>query len=404
MTTTRRAMFTINNPTFKDSQTLWNLGNNKELTTYLVYGAEHTNDDGSHPEQTPHFQGFIIFSKVVKKATVCSLLGGRAWVGFPKREDPSAKCANYCKKEGFYMEFGAIPGSKSHDDDELSAKQLKKDAVQWLENPENLYVRFKDVPVKLLMTPGFLNAYQARRKTLLGPDREVKVITIIGPSACGKSYASHNICPDHAKCFYGNSGAWFANADAPVLLIEEFGGQIPLQKMLTILDHYPFQLEEKGGFSPAMYSTVIITSNVTPDHWYGNFVKQGKMAEEAMRLGISLEEAERKWNESKKALYDRLGYMTSHRGTGYYREWAYAGLYSPTEELMAMRREIYAWVDSIINPQRHEAEAAHDFDEVPDTVELDAVQESFFRPPTHLPRTDDMDGIDAWAAAWYPDH
>lgn len=161
MTTTRRAMFTINNPTFKDAETLWDLGH-KQTTAYLVYGAEHV-DVG-----TPHFQGFIMFTTPKRKCDVCNILGGRAWVGFPKREDPSAKLANYCKKEGFYMEFGTLPGSKSHDDDELSAKQLKKDAVQWLENPENLYVRFKDVPVKLLMTPGFLNAYQARRKTLLG--------------------------------------------------------------------------------------------------------------------------------------------------------------------------------------------------------------------------------------------
>ena len=52
------------------------------------------------------------------------------------------------------------------------------------------------------------------------------------------------------------------------MVFEEFAGQIQLQKMLKFLDPYPMALEVKGGMRPAMYETVIITSNTRPDGWY----------------------------------------------------------------------------------------------------------------------------------------
>lgn len=225
--TTKRAMFTINNPTFKDSEKLYQLGHN-ENTKYLVYGCEH--DDGK-PDHTPHYQGFIVFKKNVRCNTVCALLGGRAYVCFPKRTDPSLRMARYCQKEGFYMQFGSLsiaPGV----DSSIKPSEMRQKAIEWLNNSDNLYTRMRDIPPDLLMTPGFITAWTARRNTLCGPDRELKIITVIGPTACGKSYAAHNLLPDSAKCFYGNNGCWFSNADAPSLLIEEFNGQIPLQKLL----------------------------------------------------------------------------------------------------------------------------------------------------------------------------
>lgn len=349
--TTKRACFTINNPTFKDSETLYALGHSDQVK-YLIYGAEH-DEHG-----TPHFQGFVVFNDSKKRDSICARLGGRAWVGFPKREDPSARCANYCKKEGFYFEFGSLPGNQGASNvqidaglDPETAKELRRKAVEWLDDPANTYTRLKDINASLLMTPGFLNAWYAKRKVLLGPDRDLTYITIVGPTACGKSYAAHNIFPDHAKVFYGNSGAWFANGDAPVLLLEEYNGQIPLQKLLSLLDHYPTQLEEKGSFSPAMYTTVVITSNITPDHWYTNFIRDARNREEAARLGISLEEAEKRWNEAKKALFDRIGFGTNFRGSGFYRAWQVDDEWGdPLEQRLRIRQEIWDWVQSIIHP------------------------------------------------------
>ena len=38
--------------------------------------------------------------------------------------------------------------------------------------------------------------------------------------------------------------------------------------MLKVLDRYPLSLPVKNGFTPALYDTVIITSNKPPHEWY----------------------------------------------------------------------------------------------------------------------------------------
>ena len=86
---------------------------------------------------------------------------------------------------------------------------------------------------------------------------------------------------------------------------------ISLQKMLKYLDPYPMALEVKGGMRPAMYETVIITSNTRPDGWYRNEEQDGKRT------------------DSLLALWDRLGFKNGNnticRTCGTYLEPAQPG-------------------------------------------------------------------------------
>lgn len=392
--TYKRICFTINNPTFKDSEALWALGHNEERRKYLIYAAEHA-DGGVDPETglplTPHFQGFLVLKTACRPRQIENLLGGRAKM--QEARSPSAQCANYCKKEHFYMEFGSLKGGA---ETELKPSELRKAAIEWLDNEDNKYVRWMDIPAHLKMTPGFLTAWEANRKVLLGPDRpNLKIITVIGPTACGKSYAAHNLFPDHAKWLPGNNGAWFSNGDAPVLLFEEFCGQIDLQKMLTLLDHYPLQLEHKGGADPALFNIVVITSNVTPDHWYGSWLKQAKLVEEARMRGIDPEEAQRKWEESKKALFDRIGFRSNKRGSGYYMEWKHSGMGDEMAETLQMRQEIWNWMEQVATaePQQEEEQAAADIATIPATDEEEAAAAE---PPAQLQRMDAEPDLFDW--------
>lgn len=419
----RRVLFTINNPTFKDAQALWELGgatvtlegNKADWSTghnprikYLIYGAEHA-DGGFDPNDghplTPHYQGFLILKNPQRISTIMKLLGGRAHPCNPGKDDPSARMANYCRKEGFYFQFGSLEGGAST---EKTPAELRKEAIAWLDNEENQYVRFKDIPKHLLFAPGFITAWETGRKTLLGPDRQLKIITIIGPTACGKSYAAHNLFPDHAKWIPGNGGAWFSNGDAPVLLFEEFAGQIPIQKMLTLLDHYPLQLEYKGSMSPALYTTVVITSNVSPDHWYANTIKNAKNIEECARLGISIDEAERRYKESLKALYDRIGFRTNKRGCGFYREWAHAyGDNQPAAqylECLHMREEIWNWMEmcaktdcSNLPDDALAAQAAIDDSATQAIMQTDEEEAAAAEPPHQMQRMDAQEDLFDWA-------
>ena len=396
--TYRRLMFTINNPTFADSEALWNLGHHKNCK-YLIYGAEH--DDGE-PGHTPHFQGFLILREPRKISCIMKLLGGRAHPTRIQEGDPSAKCANYCRKEGFYMQFGDLSGGAKS---ELKPSEMRQLAIEWLANEDNKYVRWNDIPAHLKMTPGFLTAWEANRKVLLGPDRpNLKIITVVGPTACGKSYAAHNLFPDHAKWLPGNNGAWFSNGDAPVLLFEEFCGQIDLQKMLTLLDHYPLQLEHKGGADPALFTTVVITSNVTPDHWYGSWLKQVKLQEEARMRGIDLEEAQKKWEESKKALFDRIGFRTNIRQSGYYREWVHAfPATNPAErynETLTMRQEIWDWMEQVAAEQpvvQEQEEVEQQSGGTQPIGDQDELEAAAAEPPRQLQRMDATPDLFDWS-------
>jgi len=93
------------------------------------------------------------------------------------------------------------------------------------------------------------------------PDRpELKVICIVGPTRIGKSYAAHALFPSLYTPYYGNNGVWWDGyAGEKTVLIDEFRGQMPLQKTLQTLDRYPFRLETKGGSLPAMYTLVFVT-------------------------------------------------------------------------------------------------------------------------------------------------
>ena len=72
------------------------------------------------------------------------------------------------------------------------------------------------------------------------------------------------------------------------MVFEEFAGQIQLQKMLKFLDPYPMALEVKGGMRPAMYETVIITSNTRPDGWYKDEEAGGKRTDALLHSGTGL--------------------------------------------------------------------------------------------------------------------
>ena len=98
--------------------------------------------------------------------------------------------------------------------------------------------------------------------------------------------------PQHGRCIVGNSGVWFQQPLSEVMIFEEFAGQIQLQRMLQYLDPYPLALEIKGGMRPAMYKTVIITSNTSPRFWYS--VKDDSNDPKRM--------------DAIHALWDRIGY------------------------------------------------------------------------------------------------
>lgn len=279
----KRWCFTINNPI--DTDSFWENPDALDVCEYIVL-QEEKGENG-----TLHYQGFLILKKREKITWLKAHFSERAHWEVARGTNQQAR--DYCLKDdtftgGLRFEYGKLPERTPV----KKAQERLEDAVEMLEIIQHEgYKRPAEIPAATLMQHGFIQAMKECTADCLGPYRpDLKIVTMVGPPGTGKSYAIQQFFPEHGRCIVGNSGVWFQNPCAKVMIFEEFSGEIPLTRMLQLLDVYPLALEVKGGMRPAMYDTVIITSNVTPDRWY-----RAEAEDEKRRTQV-------------RALYDRLGY------------------------------------------------------------------------------------------------
>jgi len=246
---------------------------------YIVYQME------KGAEGTYHLQGYIQFNS---KMTITAIT--RKWPTFLNthfevaRGTPSQNKA-YCTKaetrEDGPWEFGVMQPGSGNRTDLIAAHQTMLTTGNLLDVDPAVAMKYASSCLKIAA-----NAPCPRRDDL-------KVITIIGPSGIGKSHAAWACYPGLYMPYYGNCGMWWDGYNGQeTVLIEEFRGQVPLQRMLQLLDLYPLRLEVKGGAVPARFKLVIITSNTEPQDWYpDNPMKAGATREPerqalARRLGV----------------------------------------------------------------------------------------------------------------------
>lgn len=265
-------------------------------------------EERGHEEGTLHWQGFMILKDKKRLSWMKRHIHPTAHFEVTKGTNEQAR--DYCKKEDTYtgglrLEEGKFPEREKAG---KASERLERAAAE-LDDIKEGYKRPRDVPSMTLLQCGFIPAYKELTADILGPYRpELKIITMVGPPATGKSYCIQRYFPGHGRCICGNNGVWFQNPLADVMVFEEFCGQIQLQRMLQYLDPYPLALEVKGGMRPAMYSIVIITSNTPPSGWY--------KGDEAGQPG--------KRTDALLALWDRIGYTNGGyvpaRQCGHYLE------------------------------------------------------------------------------------
>ena len=286
----KRWCFTINNPTEEDK--FWeNDALLNDSFQYLILQEEV----GEHG--TPHIQGFCILKNKKRGTWLQAHASARGHYEICRGTNQQA--ADYCRKDdthkenGLRFEWGHLPERKAAP----KHSERLQEAMEEIELVKTGYKRPADIGASSLLMSGFVPAYKLLTQTTMGPYRpDLKIITIIGPPGCGKSYTLYNHFPTAGRAIYGNGGLWWSNPTSDVLLIEEFNGQIPLQKLLQLLDPYPQQIEIKGGMAPLCARVIAITSNVTPDKWY-------KSETDAPDSDFA-----QKRNLAIQALYDRLGF------------------------------------------------------------------------------------------------
>ncbi len=96
------------------------------------------------------------------------------------------------------------------------------------------------------------------------------VTILIGPTRCGKTrfvYDTHGagqlyVCPI-------TDGFWMDGyAGQEAVLFDEFTGNMPLRRFLSLLDRYPQRVATKGAFVLYNPKYIYVTSNLAPLEWY----------------------------------------------------------------------------------------------------------------------------------------
>lgn len=241
-------VFTINNPNeqldFADA--------GRRGVVYVVWQYER-GDAG-----TPHFQGYIEFSKQVRRKWADEALGGHHAHLEPRR-GTQVQAVAYASKHESRIDgpwtFGSAPAATR------TFKELCE-AVAQGEDPRVVAQEAPDLAVKHWRGYEWLAAQAYKPKW-----RDVRVFFLTGPTGTGKSSLVYDTFGYDNVYSLASEGPplWFGSYRRQrVLFIDEYKGSIERETLLKILDGHPFEAPVKGGFVWARWDVVVFASNNDP--------------------------------------------------------------------------------------------------------------------------------------------
>lgn len=287
----KRWTFTINNPTDPVPYDVTQMD-------FLIYQRER-GENG-----TEHFQGYVVFKNRKRLQSAKAMIDERAHMEIARGSDEQniAYCSKPDTRIGEPTEFGDRPtggggqGKRNDLTPFVTAIREKRSFNELLDTFPAECVRYTRAirDIRLAMPP---------------PRRDaVRVIVLWGPTGTGKTYAAFQHFPNLYRVNYGNGGVWFDGyAGEDVILLDEYDSQIPLAKLIPLLDPYPLRCEFKGGHANAEWTTVIITSNTSPATWYKFGQDQPRVAALLRRCepptGVTIEFADREAGNAELSRY-----------------------------------------------------------------------------------------------------
>lgn len=261
---------------------------------------------------TPHLQGYMECTRTVRMTQVKAILGSNE-VHVEKSRGSGDENIAYCSKEDTRIAGPWRLGVPVREGGKTSLQERLEEAVEVVRQKRGIGEVDQDLLVR------FPGGFAKIAGMVQAPMRmNLVVICIVGPTGTGKTWCVHDLFPPEQlfTVNYGNGGIWWDGyTGQPVVLFDEFRAQVQLQRMLKLLDVYPAQLEIKGGFTPALYRVVFITSNTDPELWYGNQVGRDEYPALLRRLGVIIRPSFSNIENARKEIYEEV-----QRRLGAYKE------------------------------------------------------------------------------------
>lgn len=216
--------------------------------------------------QREHWQGYAEFPDKRSFTYLKDLFGDDCHM--EARRGTARQASLYCQKPetavpGTLFEHGEIsnPGKRTDISEAVKMIEEKKTDSEIISQFPSTYVRY---------TRGLTAVRHALNRAAIPQWRTVETLVLYGPTGTGKTRAAYEIDPSLFNLpLPANNALWFDGYDnQSTLLLDDFYGWVKHAFLLRILDGHPLDVPYKGGFAPAAWTRVIITSNKEPALWY----------------------------------------------------------------------------------------------------------------------------------------
>lgn len=248
---------TLNNPTEREKEIFMEV-----ICKKIVVGAE-VGEEG-----TPHLQWVIVWYEKKSFSQAKALLCDRVHIEACKK--PWEANATYCRKEDNVLrdEDNSRQGART-DITTFRDEILVKGKRTWdLINSDYIHQLAKFPRLECLIQ-------NQKAKMATQGWRNVEVHVLWGDSGTGKTRKAFEK-GDSYFLFQLNPEWWDGYDGEEYIIIDDFYGGLPFNRLLRLLDGYPCQVPIKGGSRWLEATTITITSNVHPDQWYSNIPEESK--------------------------------------------------------------------------------------------------------------------------------
>lgn len=229
-------------------------------TSYYVVGKEI-----GEKHKIPHLQGYFEFKNQVSLSTLKKRVPKAHWEIKYKKSTPQ-QAADYCKKDGKYIEFGTI----SKQGERTDLKQLTTEILS-----QKLTVS-EVVETNPMMYHIFGRTLERVEELANRRKYRTEMTTcdwLVGDTGAGKSHRAFTGY-DPSTTYVHNledNGWWDNYTGQERVIINDFKGEIKYGTLLQLIDKWPYTVKRRNRAPmPFVSKHIIITSVLRPEECYHN--------------------------------------------------------------------------------------------------------------------------------------